>query len=153
MSFDSKCPKFPVASIPSTEINSNNLKPPANKQIDTLIGNICAIIVAFNDKGHHCPPLNYRPPPDYRLTHNTDDESLLKQRQLFNERGRAPTTAAQWTSLFPSRETQVLRTTETLSHGERLSDTVPGTIRRGTMGPAERTWVVTRDKTAKCDRD
>jgi len=31
--------------------------------------------------------------------------------------------------------------------------TVPGTIRRGTMGPAERTWVVTRDKTAKCDRD
>lgn len=42
---------------------------------------------------------------------------------------------------------------QALSHGARLSDTVPGTIRRGTMGPAERTWVVTRDKTAKCDRD
>lgn len=40
-----------------------------------------------------------------------------------------------------------------LSHEERSFGTVPGTIRRGTMGPAERTWVVTRDKTAKRDRD
>lgn len=40
-----------------------------------------------------------------------------------------------------------------LSHEERSFGNVLGTIRRGTMGSAERTWVVTRDKTAKRDRD